>query len=268
MLLDKIYSWLKLQKEGAAKLKDLATEMEGTKQGVNVTKVVGSSVSVGAAVAMTTAGVITLCTGGLAIPFLGGTAAVVAGAGLVTNLTADIVDVVASSLTMKEAEVISEKIQDHEEGIQKLMKTLEEEGRRREQQAHGDISPEDYVVEKILRAMAKREDLVLNDEVGLCKVVSQWTRLDVFRRDIIGSFLLRGAQGLAMIEKVLVKELAEELFIEAAGKAGKKVVSKASEGATKAVANMAPKVAAKAVGRVSNSTHIINEWLFEVFLNN
>ncbi|XP_023263463.1 uncharacterized protein LOC111656113 [Seriola lalandi dorsalis] len=163
---------------------------------------------------------------------------------------------------MKEAEEIAETIQNLEKGIQKLMKTLAEEGKKREQQAraYGDITPENYVVEKILRAIAKRNGLEVNDKISLHKMVSHWIKTKNFETNVALIILSRAAQGLALLGKLLIEEIAEEIFIETAKKTGKKVISKgvskgatstAAKGASKAAASMAPKVAAKAVGRIA-----------------
>ncbi|KAG7218717.1 hypothetical protein INR49_007069 [Caranx melampygus] len=159
-LLDELQPWVELQKEGAAKLKKLATEMEERRKNVNVSKVVGSSVSVGGAVALTAAGILTFFTGGLAAPLLV-TGAVATGAGLTTNVGADIVDAVKSSGAMKEAEEVSEKIQRAEKKIQRLLTTL-----RDEQQKDDPLPADNYVMERILRAMAKRKGLILPDGIA------------------------------------------------------------------------------------------------------
>lgn len=130
MLLDKIFSWVKLQKQCADNLNSLATELEKHKKNVNISHVVGSSVSVGGAVAMTAGGILSIFTGGLAIPILAVGGAVVSGLALANNVGSEVVNAIISGSTMKEAEEITQKITDLEKGIQEHMKKLKEEGEK------------------------------------------------------------------------------------------------------------------------------------------
>ncbi|XP_014869966.1 uncharacterized protein LOC106934515 isoform X1 [Poecilia latipinna] len=235
MLIDKIFKWVELQKKGAEKFDKLATELEETKKGCNVSKVVGSSVSVGGAAAMTVSGISALVTGGAAIPFLFTAGAVASGLGLTTNVASDVVDITVASLNMNEAKEIGEKIENLEKGIEKLMGTLKEEGERREKEASSfkKLSPEDYVVERIVRAMAKREGLILNDRMSLQSMMSG------FSKTLISD---KGAD-LAL----LGISLASKFAMIAARKSGKSLVS---NGLPELAASMGAKAAGKAVGRV------------------
>ncbi|XP_018542727.2 uncharacterized protein LOC108890346 [Lates calcarifer] len=163
-LVDKIFSWVKLQRECADKLRKLATELKEKKKSANVTKIVGSTVSVGGAAAAAAAGALAFFTGGLAIPVLAATGAVASGVGLATSVGSDIVDVVISNCAINDAKQISKEIEDLEKELQKLTGSLKEE-----QQA-GDHS-EDHVMERILRAMAKRNGLKLPDNISLYKMM-------------------------------------------------------------------------------------------------
>lgn len=234
-LIKKIFKWVKLQKKAAKKFDQLATELEKTKKGCNISKVVGSSVSVGGAAAMTVSGISALVTGGAAIPFLFTAGAVASGLGLTTNVTSDVVDITVSSLNMKEAKEIGEKIENLEKGIEKLMGTLKEEGEKKEKQALslGKLSPEDYVVERIVRAMAKREGLILNAGVSLHKMLSRLSKTLINDKD--ADFALLGIS------------LASKFAMIAARKSGKSLVS---NGLPKLAASMGAKAAGKAVGRV------------------
>lgn len=109
------------------------------------------------------------------------------------------------------------------------MKLLKEEGKRREQHAAvcSDVSIEDYVAERILRAMAKRSGLVLNDEINLHKMVSV-----LFKKKISGigaafSLLGESLHGLALLSRAVIYS------------------------AAKKSASVGSKAAAKAAGRVS-----------------
>ncbi|XP_056256469.1 uncharacterized protein LOC130184542 [Seriola aureovittata] len=221
-LVDKIFSWVELQKKGSHKLKKLATELEENKKNVNVSKVVGSSVSVGGAAAVTAAGVLTFFTAGLAAPLLV-VGAVASGAGLVTNVGADIVDLIASSRTMKEAEKISEEIQNVEKKLQELMKTL-----LKEQRDGDNLPPDEYVTERILRAMANNNGLQLHDDVSLYKIITTVTGLSRYR--------LTGEDGgLSLITRFVVTQVVTQT--------GKAVASVA--------ASIGGKTAAKAAGRIA-----------------
>ncbi|XP_008414678.1 uncharacterized protein LOC103469008 [Poecilia reticulata] len=235
MLIDKILEWVKLQKEGAEKFDKLATELEEIKKGCNISKVVGSSVSVGGAAAMTVSGISALVTGGAAIPFLFTAGAVASGLGLGTNLTSDVVDITVASLNMKEAKQIGEKIEDLEKGIEKLMGTLKEEGERREKEASSfeKLSPEDYVVERIMRAMAKREGLMLNTRMSLQSMMSGFSKTLISDKE--ADFALLGIS------------LASKFAMIAARKSGKSLVS---NGLPELAKSMGAKAAGKAVGRV------------------
>ncbi|XP_047436964.1 transcriptional regulatory protein AlgP-like [Mugil cephalus] len=162
-LVQEIFSWLKLQEESAEKLKNLANEMEERQKAINVTKVVGSSVSVGGAAALTVAG-ISVLTGGAAIPFIGAAATVASVAGVATNITSDLVGAAKSSDTMKEADKISEKMEDLKKKIQELVKSLREEWLKKEKQEPG-TSPEDYVIREIVKEIARLNKFKMDDDL-------------------------------------------------------------------------------------------------------
>lgn len=249
MLLSKIFSWVKLQKQCADNLNSLATELEKHKKNVNISHVVGSSVSVGGAVAMTAGGILSIFTGGLAIPILAVGGAVVSGLALANNVGSEVVNAIISGSTMKEAEEITQKITDLEKGIQELMKKLKEEGEKREKQAcsFADVSEgvaEHYVVEQILRAMAKRVGLHLHDGINLHKMLTALSKNTISGKDTGFSLLQRSALGLPLLSKFVVKAVAKT--------SGKKVVSKLLP---ELVTRVGPKAAAKAAGRVSIKVH-------------
>ncbi|MEQ2281157.1 hypothetical protein AMECASPLE_027460 [Ameca splendens] len=235
MLIDKIHEWVKLQKEGAEKFDQLATELQKTKKGCNISKVVGSSVSVGGAAAMTVSGISALVTGGAAIPFLFTAGAVASGLGLTTNVASDVTDITVSSLKMREAKEIAGQIENLEKGIKKLMETLKEEGERREKEAlsFGKLSPEDYVVQRILGAMAKREGLILKAGISLHMMLSGLSKTSI--SDKAADF------------RVLGISLVSKFVMIAARKSGKSLVS---NGLPELAASMGAKAAGKAVGRV------------------
>ncbi|CAK6980500.1 PREDICTED: uncharacterized protein LOC106910865 isoform X2 [Scomber scombrus] len=231
-LLDKIFSFVELQGESADKLNNLAKELEEHKMNVNISKTVGSSVSVGGAAAMTAAGIVTICTGGAALPILGLTGAVVSGIGVATSVGSEVANAVLSGYAMEEAEQISKKIQDLEEEIQKLVDLLAEEGKKRQQQV------EDYVVEQILRAMAKRSGLVLNDKINLRNMLSALPENPIYGIGTALSLLGVSLTALGLISIFVTKAIAK--------KYGTTIMSK---GLTTLVAS-GTATAAKAAGRV------------------
>ncbi|MEQ2183009.1 hypothetical protein GOODEAATRI_028161 [Goodea atripinnis] len=184
---------------------------------------------------MTVSGISALVTGGAAIPFLFTAGAVASGLGLTTNVASDVTDITVSSLKMKEAKEIAGKIENLEKGIKKLMETLKEEGERREKEAlsFGKLSPEDYVVQRILGAMAKREGLILNAGISLHMMLSGLSKTVI--TDKADDF---GVLGISLVSKFVMI---------AARKSGKSLVS---NGLPELAASMGAKAAGKAVGRV------------------
>ncbi|XP_018521312.1 uncharacterized protein LOC108876339 [Lates calcarifer] len=250
MLIDKIFSWVHLQKKGAKKLRKLATELEKDKKNVNISKVVGSSVSVGGAVAMTAAGALAFFTGGAAIPVLAVAGSVATGLGLATNVSSEVVGAVMSSCTMKEAKEISEKIQNLEEGIQKLMNTLKEEGEKREQEAGNHLSSEDYVVERILRAMAKRSGLKLHDDISLWMIMSSLSKYTISGEDIaLGVLKCSALLSCALLSQFVLKAVAK--------KTGKFLISKGVSIGGKSVVKAAGRIVGGSVGLLFSVPELI-----------
>ncbi|XP_028268104.1 uncharacterized protein LOC114440040 [Parambassis ranga] len=250
MLLDKIFCWVDLQKQCANKMERLATELEDAKKGVNITQIVGSSVSTGGAAAMVVAGVASFFTAGAAIPVIAAAGVLASGVGFATNVGSEIADAVISNNTMKEAEEAAEKIQNLEEGIQKLMATLKDEGQRREQQAsnHNDLDPEDYVVERILRAMAKRNGLKINSNISLINMLSDLNIvMTTHETDLAGQLLKKSALLLPLLSKFVIENVSKAILKEAAKKAGEKAVAKGASGVATALGT---KATAKAIGNI------------------
>lgn len=251
MLLDKIFCWVDLQKHCANKMERLATELEDAKKGVNITQIVGSSVSTGGAAAMVVAGVASVLTAGAAIPVIAAAGAIATGVGFATNVGSEIADAVISQSTTKEAEEAAKKILNLEKGIQKLMVTLKAEGQRREQRAHNhnDLDPEDYVVERILRAMAKRVGLKINSSISLINMLSDLNTVMTSHETVLaGQLLKKSALLLPLLSKFVIEKVSKAILKQAAKKAGKKAVAKGSSGVATALGK---KATAKAIGNVS-----------------
>lgn len=205
-LLNAIDNWVDLQKQSVEKLNSLATELMKHKKNVNISKVVGSSVSVGAAAAMTAAGILSIITGGLAIPVLAVGGAVASGLALANNVGSEVASAVISSRIMKEANTIADKIKIIENTIQELAIGLTGEGPKRTQapSCEADFGSE-YVMEQILRAMAKQEGLMLHESISLLNMTSL-PKHQLFGKDAGFSVLQSSALGLPLISK-LVTEL-------------------------------------------------------------
>ncbi|XP_047436969.1 treponemal membrane protein B-like [Mugil cephalus] len=251
-LVQEIFSWLKLQEESAKKLENLANEMEERQKAINVTKVVGSSVSVGGAAALTVAG-ITFLTGGAAIPFIGAAATVASVAGLATNVTSDIVGAVKSKNTMEEAEEITKKMEDLKKKIQELVKSLREEWLKKEKQEPG-TSPEDYVIREIVKEIARLNGFKMDDD--LYKKMSRKKPGDNLLNRIdfpmLSNFILTIAVEIADEElraaKIAAADLAAKAIEKGAEEATTRYVMKeaAKVATTAAVAKTAAEEAAKA----------------------
>lgn len=229
-IVNKIFSWMDLQKDSVDKLNELASELEEQQKTINVTKVVGSSVSVGGAAAMTVAGVVSVLTGGLSIPLLAGTGAVASGLGLATSVGSDVVGAVLSSRTMKEAQNISKSLDE----ITALMESLLTKATGRQQRGK-NVSPEEYVKEAILRAMAKRKGLILKEKDSLIKLLSQLPLEKIFKNDAESDLLKKSTTEVPLLSDFVTGLVSEKLM--------KNKVSKAN--------SLGLKASTTAVGKVS-----------------
>lgn len=233
-IVNKIFSWMDLQKDSVDKLNELASELEEQQKTINVTKVVGSSVSVGGAAAMTVAGVVSVLTGGLSIPLLAGTGAVASGLGLATSVGSDVVGAVLSSRTMKEAQNISKSLDDLTAEITALMESLLTKAAGRQQRGK-NVSPEEYVKEAILRAMAKRKGLILKEKDSLIKLLSQLPLEKIFKNDAESDLLKKSTTEVPLLSDFVKGLVSEKLM--------KNKVSKAN--------SLGLKASTTAVGKVS-----------------
>lgn len=229
-IVNKIFSWMDLQKDSVDKLNELASELEEQQKTINVTKVVGSSVSVGGAAAMTVAGVVSVLTGGLSIPLLAGTGAVASGLGLATSVGSDVVGAVLSSRTMKEAQNISKSLDE----ITALMESLLTKATGRQQRGK-NVSPEEYVKEAILRAMAKCKGLILKEKDSLIKLLSQLPLEKIFKNDAESDLLKKSTTEVPLLSDFVTGLVSEKLM--------KNKVSKAN--------SLGLKASTTAVGKVS-----------------
>lgn len=218
--LNAINKWVDLQKKSVEKLNSLAAELRKHKKNVNISKVVGSSVSVGGAVAMTAAGVLSIFTGGLAIPVLAIGGAVASGLALANNAGSEVANAVISSRIMNEARVIAEEIEKVENTFQKHIISLAKE-RQKTTQAHSHAaeSGRQYVMEQILRVMAVEEGLILHESISLLNMTMHQEKR---------SLLQSSALGLPLLSK-LVTELVTSVGAKVAAKAAGRVSIKEND---------------------------------------
>ncbi|XP_041634219.1 uncharacterized protein LOC121503743 [Cheilinus undulatus] len=221
-LVDKIHFLADLQKECAGEFILLAAELEQQRLGVNKTLVAGSVVSVVGSAALLTAA---FCTGGTIVPLLAVTGKTASLLGLSINVGSEVVDAVTSEESKKEAK-ISEKLRRCEKEIQALMEELAMEAERLK------VSREEYVTDRILRAMARRYGLKVDVNVSFLKLVANFVKSDLF----LGTcFRLAGS----FVYKLVLK------FLPKTAPAGRKAISKVVKSS---VASTASKQAMKAAG--------------------
>lgn len=196
-LVCKVHEWVALQKKCSRKLKNLADELDEAVKAANVTKVVGSSVSVGGATAMTAAGVVTLLTGGAALPVLAAVAAagaVASGAGVVTSVGSDAYSISKSKDIMEEAQKVLEELQSLEQEMKNLMKSLKRQASNlyhRGGAAGGGDDDDGNVMEFFMRSMARQAGLNLPRSLMITAVFGL-PRINMFRRIEASSIVLTG----------------------------------------------------------------------------
>lgn len=233
-LVKKIISSVDLQTKCADNLDKLADELEGTQKNVSTAKVVGSSLSVGGAAAMTAAGVATLFTGGAALPIIAMASGAASWAGLATDATSDAVTFFRAKNTSEEAVKVVENIVSLHDEIKDHMDSLRDEAKKKRQP--DCFCCEDYVIEVILRGMAERNGLTLQGSVSLLKILED--HVGQSQRKAITSFLLLATETATLI--VIIKKSLTKLLQKATARAARETAKTAGG-----------KTLGKAVGRVS-----------------
>ncbi|XP_043957415.1 uncharacterized protein LOC122822634 [Gambusia affinis] len=251
-LVCKVNEWVDLQKKCSRKLTSLADELEEAVKAANVTKVVSSSVSVGGAAAMTAAGVLTLLTGGAALPVLavvGAAGAVASGTSALTSVGSDAYSASKSKDIMEEAQKVLEELQSLQQEMKNLMKSLK-------RQASGFYHPggaagggdddddDGNVMEFFMRSMARQEGLDLPSSI-MIRAVFGLPRIDMFRRMKASDVVLAGC--LMILRRVL---------FAAAKQGGKKVASSLGKKAASAAAGS---IAGGAVGLLFSVPELVND---------
>ncbi|XP_028268120.1 uncharacterized protein LOC114440051 [Parambassis ranga] len=163
-LLDEIFSWIEQRESCAAKLRKLARELEELRKKCNATECVGSSVAVAGTACLIGAGVLTLCTGGAAAPFLGVLGAAYTGVGATISVAAKITEHFISSDTMKDAQKVETKSDSIAKEIQRLFQKLKAEKKEVNHSADPD-ELDKHVMTEVMKAMARRNGL--KDEINI-----------------------------------------------------------------------------------------------------
>lgn len=236
--------------------KELARYLEDLRQRCNTSECVGSTLSVvGSVMGLLVAGLATLFTGGLATPLLVASVAT-SGAGAVVNIGTSICETCESSSIMKEAKKLAGEHERLGKEIQKLMQQLVQQREQRGSKAASSGSAgEGYIVEHILRAMARQHGVKWN-------AINNWLSVKSasHRRTSQGSssqIQMAALSASVPVLHVFISEL-HHMWKIFGGKAGQSLISKgasvagvkmAKELSTEAVAGM--KTAAMGVAKVS-----------------
>ncbi|KAK5856872.1 hypothetical protein PBY51_008436 [Eleginops maclovinus] len=154
-LVDLMFRWLEKRERCAKQLRELARELEVLREKCNASECVGNSVSVVGGACLVGAGVATLCTGGLAAPFLGFLGAAYTGVGLTISLVTKLTEHLLSSKRTKKAQLLESESNRIAERIKHLFEQLRAECRKESFNADED-ELEQRVIAKILAAIARR----------------------------------------------------------------------------------------------------------------
>lgn len=161
-----IISWLDQREDFGNQLKQLAYDLESVNEKCNVGRAVGNTTIVVGGATMIAAGVATFFSGGLAAPLL--TVAAGCGAtGSTVTLVSKAIESWLESKSLKKAKQISEDNKKLGEKIERRIKEIA--GQIRD--SSGLAVADDYVVECILRAIAKKIGIPWRDIIAVAKSV-------------------------------------------------------------------------------------------------
>lgn len=149
-----LFLWLEKRKQCEEKLLALAEELEDVHEKSTAFQFVGSATSV---IALTTAGVFTVLTGGLAAPLLVTTAGTIAGAAL--DIVSTAVEAIISGSTMKDAKNIMQEDEKIVKNIQKAIENLKKECGVQQNGAHGFTDVDYEMATQIVSAVARRNNV-------------------------------------------------------------------------------------------------------------
>ncbi|CAK6983768.1 uncharacterized protein LOC122967334, partial [Scomber scombrus] len=161
-----IISWLDQRLDFSDGLRELAGELESVNEKCNAGRAVGNTTTVIGGLAVIGGGIATICSGGLAAPLLavGGAYGAI---GSTVTLTSKLIEWWLEKGTLKKAQKISEDNKKLGEKIQRRLTEMTKEIRKGPNLAVTD----DYVIECILRAIAKRHKIPWMEVVGVAKIV-------------------------------------------------------------------------------------------------
>ncbi|XP_016424813.1 uncharacterized protein LOC107753202 [Sinocyclocheilus rhinocerous] len=154
-LCDLLFLWLKKRKQCTEKLLALAEELENVHEKSTVSQVVGSATSV---IALSTAGVVTFLTGGLATPLLvATTVGTIAGAAV--DIASTAIEAIISGSTMNEAKNIIQEDEKIGENIQEAIENLKKKCGAQQNGVHGSTDAGCEVATQIMGALARRNNV-------------------------------------------------------------------------------------------------------------
>ncbi|XP_029913638.1 uncharacterized protein LOC115363518 isoform X1 [Myripristis murdjan] len=204
-LITEIYSCLDQLIYCAQRLEELASELE------DIRKTATTSDDVGGSFSLLSAGTPTALTGGVKVPLL-------AGLGAATSLGSDTGKYINSSSTCRKATDAVEKLNEHEAKIRSHLNLLESRGQSEEK------AVEEYVLDSIVKALAKRSGLKWNDNFkSLPKVTELTKKLANPESDIWWWSGLQTGVGVLVPEGALGSLVADgdlSVVVKAAGKIG------------------------------------------------
>ncbi|XP_056627622.1 uncharacterized protein LOC130439179 isoform X1 [Triplophysa dalaica] len=149
-----LFLWLEKRKQCEEKLLDLAKELEDVHEKSTAFQFVGSATSV---IALTTAGVFTVLTGGLAAPLLATTVGTIAGAAV--DIASTAIEAIISGSTMKDAKNIMQEDEKIVKNIQKAIENLKKECGVQQNGAHGSSDVDCEMATQIMSAVARRNNV-------------------------------------------------------------------------------------------------------------
>ena len=165
-LYELIFSWLDQRLDFSDGLRELAGELESVNKKCNAGCAVGNTTTVLGGLAMIGGGIATIFTAGAAAPLLA-VGGVYGAIGSTVTVTSKLIEWWIEKGTLKKAQKISEDNKKLGEKIQRHLAELTEEISKSSDQSVTD----DYVIECILRAIAKRHKIPWREVVVLATIV-------------------------------------------------------------------------------------------------
>lgn len=178
-LCDLLFLWLKKRKQCAEKLLALAKELENVHEKSTVSQAVGSATSV---IALSTAGVVTFLTGGLATPLLvATTVGTIAGAAV--DIASTAIEAIISGSAMNEAKNIIQEDEKIGKNIQEAIENLKKKCGAQQNVVHGSTDIGCEVATQIMVALARRNNVDVPLDILRIFVRSTFSQNLVLRAD-------------------------------------------------------------------------------------